>query len=100
MKKLQIQKIIREAIEIELHEQQIDEDIVGWMSGVGKKIAYDIIDRRAQGLGSALKLDPKLMRLAQDLKITSKDLESRINTLLDKDPRFLKALATQRARRY
>ena len=70
------------------------------MAGVGKKIAYDIIDRRAKGLTGALKTDPKLQKLAQDLKITSKDLESRINHLLDKDPRFLRALATQSVRRY
>ncbi len=102
MKKSEIQQIIREAVRAELkeREQMIDEDIVGWMAGVGKKIAYDIIDRRARGLSAALKTDPKLTRLAQDLRITSKDLESRINTLLDKDPRFLKALATQRARRW
>lgn len=95
-----IQERLRSMIREELRNQQIDEDIVGWMAGVGKKIAYDIIDRRARGLSSALSSDPKLLRLAQDLKITSKDLESRINTLLDKDPRFLKALATQRAKRY
>jgi hypothetical protein len=95
MKLSDIHKIIRE----ELHNIKIDEDIIGWMAGVGKQVAYDIIDRRAKGLSGALKHDPKLLRLAKDLKITSKDLESRINTLLDKDPRFLKALATQRAKR-
>lgn len=100
MRKSEIQQIIREVVKAELREQMIDEDIVGWMTGIGKKIAYDIIDRRAQGLSAAIKTDPKLTRLAQDLKITSKDLEARINTLLDKDPRFLRALATQRAKRY
>lgn len=100
MKNQKIKEMINQIIREELRDHQINEDIVGWMSGVGKKIAYDIIDRRAKGLGQALKSDPKLLRLAQDLKITSKDLENRINMLLDKDPRFLKALATQRARRY
>jgi hypothetical protein len=96
MKKSDIHKIIRE----ELQNIRIDEDILGWISGVGRQVAYDIIDRRAKGLSGALKSDPKLLRLAKDLKITTKDLENRINTLIDKDPRFLKALATQRAKRY
>lgn len=95
MKKSDIQKIIRE----ELVSVRIDEDIVGWMAGVGKQIAYDIIDRRAKGLNQALKSDPKLLRLAKDLKITSKELEDRITNLLNKDSRFLKALSTQRAKR-
>lgn len=96
MKKSDIQKIIRE----ELASVRIDEDIVGWMAGVGKQVAYDIIDRRAKGLSQAIKSDPKLLRLAKDLKITTKDLESRIDSLLKNDPNFLKALATQRVRRY
>jgi len=95
MKKSDIQKIIRE----EIRNHKINEDIIGWMAGVGKQIAYDIIDRRAKGLSGALKSDPKLLRLAKDLKMTSRDLEDRISMLVDKDPRFLRALATQRAKR-
>ena len=95
MKKSDIQKIIRE----EIREYKLNEDILGWMSGIGKQVAYDIIDRRAKGLNAALKYDPKLLRLAKDLKITSRDLEDRISSLVDKDPKFLKALATQRAKR-
>ena len=95
MKKSDIQKIIRE----EIREYKLNEDILGWMSGIGKQVAYDIIDRRAKGLNNALKYDPKLLRLAKDLKITSRDLENRISSLVDKDPRFLRALATQRAKR-
>ena len=96
MKKSDIQKIIRE----EIREYKLNEDILGWMSGIGKQVAYDIIDRRAKGLNNALKYDPKLLRLAKDLKITTRDLENRISNLVDKDPKFLKALATQRAKRY
>lgn len=92
MKKSDIQKIIRE----EIREYKLNEDILGWMSGIGKQVAYDIIDRRAKGLNAALKYDPKLSRLAKDLKMTTKDLEDRISSLAGKDPRFLKALATQR----
>ena len=96
MKKSEIQQIIRE----ELKNHMIDEDIIGWMAGVGKQVAYDIIDRRAKGLSGALKYDPKLLRLAKDLRMTSKDLEDRISSLIDKDPRFLRALATQRSKRF
>lgn len=96
MKKSEIQQIIRE----ELKNHMIDEDIIGWMAGVGKQVAYDIIDRRAKGLSGALKYDPKLLRLAKDLRMTSKDLEDRISSLIDKDPKFLRALATQRSKRF
>lgn len=95
MKKSDIHKIIRE----EIRNHKINEDIIGWMAGVGKQVAYDIIDRRAKGLTNALKYDPKLLRLAKDLKMTSRDLENRISSLVDKDPKFLRALATQRYRR-
>lgn len=95
MKKSDIHKIIQE----EMHEHMIEEDILGWMSGIGKQVAYDILDRRAKGLNNALKYDPKLLRLAKDLKMTSRDLEDRISSLVDKDPKFLRALATQRYRR-
>ncbi len=96
MNKAQLRSIIRE----EIQDHKINEDIVGWLGGIGRQVAYGIIDRRSRGLSKALLSDPKLTRLAKDLKITTKDLEDRINTLLDKDPRFLKALATQRAKRY
>lgn len=92
MKKSDIHKIIRE----EIKNHKINEDIIGWMSGVGKQVAYDIIDRRAKGLNSALKYDPKLLRLAKDLKMTSRDLEDRISSLASRDVGFLRALATQK----
>jgi hypothetical protein len=92
MKRSQLQKIIQE----EIHEHMLDEDIIGWMAGVGKQVAYDIIDRRAKGLNNALKYDPKLLRLAKDLKMTSRDLEDRISSLASRDVGFLRALATQK----
>ena len=95
MKKSDIHKIIQE----EIREHMLDEDILGWMSGIGKQVEYDILDRRAKGLNNALKYDPKLLRLAKDLKMTSRDLENRISSLVDKDPKFLRALATQRYNR-
>lgn len=90
---------LRKIIQEEYREHKLNEDIMGWLAGVGKQIAYDIIDRRAKGLSGAIKSDPKLLRLAKDLKITTAELEDRVDTLLKKDTRFLKALATQRAKR-
>ena len=95
----EIRERIRQMIREEIREHRIEEGLIGWMGNVAKQVAYGIIDRRAQGLSNALKYDPKLQRLAKDLKLTTKDLESRIGSLLDKDPKFLKALATQRYRR-
>lgn len=95
MKRSELHKIIKE----EIQNLMLEEDIIGWMAGIGKQVAYDIIDRRAKGLNNALKYDPKLLRLAKDLKITTRDLENRISSLVDKDPKFLRALATQRYRR-
>jgi len=92
MKKSDIHKIIQE----EIREHMLDEDILGWMSGIGKQVAYDILDRRAKGLNNALKYDPKLLRLAKDLKMTSRDLEDRISSLASRDVGFLRALATQK----
>lgn len=99
MKNQKIKEMINQIIREELKDHQINEDIMGWMSGIGKQVAYDIIDRRAKGLNAALKYDPKLLRLAKDLKMTTRDLEDRISTLANRDTRFLKALATQRYRR-
>lgn len=93
--KKEIQEIIRE----ELRNIRLDEDLLGWMSGIGRKIAYDIIDRRARGITSALSYDPKLASLAKDLRMTTKDLEDRISTLASRDTDFLRALATQRVKR-
>ena len=39
------------------------------------------------------------MSLAKDLKISQSDLEDRVSDLMQRDTRFLKALATQRYRR-
>lgn len=96
----QLREMIRSIIAEEINNQRIDEDIAGWLGGVGRKIAFDIIDRRAKGIKSTLKMDPKLQRLAKDLRLTTADLEQRINTLIDRDPKFLRALATQRAARW
>lgn len=93
MKKSDIHKIIQEIHQELLDEEKIKEGFVDWMGGVARNITYGIIDRRAGYLQKALQYDPKLQRLAKDLKISRGDFESRITSLMDKDPDFLRALA-------
>lgn len=94
MKKFDLRKLIKEAIVLELEEQKLKEGFGNWLSGVARNLVHGIIDRRAGYLTQALKYDPKLQRLAKDLKITNNDFEKRIYTLMDKDPDFLRALAS------
>jgi len=93
MKKSDIHKLIQEIHQELLDEEKIKEGFVDWMGGVARNITYGIIDRRAGYLQKALQYDPKLQRLAKDLKISRGDFESRITSLMDKDPDFLRALA-------
>jgi len=99
MKKSDIHKIIQEIHQELLDEEKIKEGFVDWMGGVARNITYGIIDRRAGYLQKALQYDPKLQRLAKDLKISRGDFESRITSLMDKDPDFLRALANAKYRR-
>lgn len=95
MTKQEIHKLIQE----ELTNHKLEEGVMDWMSGVARNMAYSIIDKRGAYLTQAIKSDPKLQKLAKDLKINTSDFEKRVASLLDKDPKFLKALATQRAKR-
>jgi len=99
MKKSDIHKLIQEIHQELLDEEKIKEGFVDWMGGVARNITYGIIDRRAGYLQKALQYDPKLQRLAKDLKISRGDFESRITSLMDKDPDFLRALANAKYRR-
>lgn len=94
----QIHQIIREEYTKVLEEEKIKEGLASWIGGVARNIAYSVIDKRSGYLNQAIKTDPKLIKLAKDLKLSTSDFEKRVATLLDKDPDFLKALATQRAR--
>lgn len=95
MTKEDLHKLIQE----ELTQHRLEEGVMDWMSGVARNMAYSIIDKRGAYLSQAIKYDPKLQKLAQGLKMNTADFEKRVASLLDKDPRFLKALATQRAKR-
>ncbi len=94
MKKSDIHKIIREVHQEILEEEKLKEGFLNWMGGVARNITYGIIDKRAGYLQKALQYDPKLQRLAKDLKLSRNDFESRVTSLMDRDPDFLRALAT------
>lgn len=94
MKKSDIHKIIREVHQELLQEdEKLKEGFLSWMGDVARNVTYGILDKRAGYLTKALQYDPKLQRLAKDLKISRGDFENRITSLMDKDPNFLRALA-------
>ncbi len=94
MTRKELYQIIRE----EYDNVRLEEGLLSWASGVADNIFYGIINKRADILRSKIFDDPKLQRLAKDLKIDKKELEARVNKLLSSDPRFLKNLATVRAK--
>ncbi len=99
MNKQAFRQLIKEVYEELLEEEKLKEGILSWMGGVARNIAYGIIDKRAGYLTQALKYDPKLQRLAKDLKLSTSDFEQRVTSLLDKDPDFLRALSNVKAKR-
>jgi hypothetical protein len=94
MTKKQLQEIIQE----EYTNVRLEEGLISWAGGVADDLFYGIINKRADILRSKIFDDPKLQRLASDLKLSKGDFEKRVTQLLSKDNRFLKALATVRAK--
>lgn len=94
MTRRQLQQIIQE----EYDSVRLEEGLLSWASGVADNIVYGILNKRADILHSKIFDDPKLQRLARDLKIDKKELESRVKKLISTDQRFLKNLATVRAK--
>lgn len=94
MTKKQLQELIQE----EYLNVRLEEGLLSWAGGVADDLFYGIINKRADILRSRIFDDPKLLQLAKDLKMSKSDFEKRVSTLLSKDNRFLKALATVRAK--
>lgn len=94
MTRKELYQIIRE----EYDNVRLEEGILSWASGVADNIFYGIINKRADIMRSKIFDDPKLQKLAKDLKIDKKELEARVSKLLSTDDRFLKNLATVRAK--
>ena len=94
----QIRQIIREEYNKMLEEDLIKERILSWASGVADNIVYSVINNYRSIRQTDIFKDPKIRQLAKDLKISQSELEQRVSDLLQKDNRFLKHLATVRAK--
>lgn len=91
-------KELREVIQEEYINVRLEEGLLSWAGGVADDLFYGIINKRADILRSKIFDDPKLLALAKDLKLSKSDFEQRVKSLLSRDNRFLKALATTRAK--
>lgn len=99
MTKQDLQKIIQEEYEEVLKEEKLKEGLLSWAGGVADNIVYSVLNNYKNIRQTDIFKDPKIRSLAKDLKISQSDLEARVSDLLKRDNRFLKALATQRAKR-
>lgn len=95
MTRKELQELIRE----EYANYRLEEGLLSWASGTADNIVHGILNRRADIMSSKIFDDPKIAKLAKDLKWDRNELEKRITGLLSKDNSFLKALATQRYKR-
>jgi hypothetical protein len=94
----QIHQIIKEEYNKVLEEEKIKEGIISWAGGVADNILYSVLNNYKSIRQTDIFKDPKIRQLAKDLKISQADLEQRVSDLLQKDNRFLKNLATVRAK--
>ncbi len=91
-------KELQEIIQEEYVNVRLEEGLLSWASGAADNLVYGILNRRADIMNSKIFDDPKLLQLAKDLKMSKSDFEKRVTSMLSKDNRFLKALATVRAK--
>tara|TARA_R110000868_G_scaffold70599_3_gene207268 strand:+ start:747 stop:1037 length:291 start_codon:yes stop_codon:yes gene_type:complete len=94
MTKKELQEIIQE----EYANVRLEEGVLSWASGAADNLVYGILNRRADIMHSKIFDDPKLLKLAKDLKMDKRDFEKRVTSMLSRDNRFLKNLATVRAK--
>jgi len=99
MKKSELQNLIREVHQELLEEEKLKEGLLSWASGVSDNVVYSVLNNYKNIRQTDIFKDPKIRSLAKDLKISQKDLEKRVSDLMQRDNRFLKALATQKFRR-
>ena len=96
MNKQNFRKLVKEVYQEVLDEEKLKEGLLSWAGGVADNIVYSVINNYKNIRQSDIFKDPKIRSLAKDLKISQSDLEDRVSDLLQRDRRFLKALATQR----
>ena len=98
MNKQDFHKLVREVYHEVLEEEKLKEGLLSWAGGVADNIVYSVLNNYKNIRQTDIFKDPKIRGLAKDLKISQKELENRVSDLLQRDRRFLKALATQRAK--
>ena len=91
-------KLVKEVYHEVLEEEKLKEGLLSWAGGVADNIVYSVLNNYKNIRQTDIFKDPKIRGLAKDLKISQKELEQRVSDLLQRDKRFLKALATQRAK--
>ena len=99
MKKSELTQLIRETYDEVLMEEKLKEGLLSWAGGVADNVVYSVLNNYKNIRQTDIFKDPKIRSLAKDLKISQQDLEKRVSDLMQRDNRFLKALATQRFRR-
>lgn len=98
MTKRDFHKLVKEVYHEVLEEEKLKEGLLSWAGGVADNIVYSVLNNYKNIRQTDIFKDPKIRGLAKDLKISQKELENRVSDLLQRDKRFLKALATQRAK--
>jgi len=98
MTKQDFHKLVKEVYHEVLEEEKLKEGLLSWAGGVADNIVYSVLNNYKNIRQTDIFKDPKIRGLAKDLKISQKELEQRVSDLLQRDKRFLKALATQRAK--
>lgn len=91
-----LKKIIREEYDDLVLENKLREGLISWAGGVADNVLYSVLNNYRSIRQTDIFKDPKIRRLAKDLKMDQKELEKRVATLATKDKGFLRALATQR----
>lgn len=99
MKKSELTQLIRETYDEVLLEEKLKEGLLSWAGGVADNVVYSVLNNYKSIRQTDIFKDPKIRSLAKDLKISQKDLEKRVSDLMQRDNKFLRALATQRAKR-
>ena len=77
-------------------EEKLKEGLLSWAGGVADNVVYSVLNNYKNIRQTDIFKDPKIRSLAKDLKISQQDLEKRVSDLMQRDNKFLKALATQR----
>lgn len=98
MNRQDFRKLVKEVYQEVLEEEKLKEGLLSWAGGVADNIVYSVLNNYKNIRQTDIFKDPKIRGLAKDLKISQKELEQRVSDLLQRDKRFLKALATQRAK--